>query len=511
LFSVALHEVGHSLGLADSNDPTSVMYRKLVNMPAQLSSADISAIQALYGARIADPNAVASGASPLAPASVLTPATAEVASGLVPLVSYGELTTIGSQDGYSFQTPQTYSGPMTLRVRTAGISLLEPVVNLYDSTGTLVSSGQVSDPTGGEVTLQVPATTPGSTYYVQIGGAAQSVFGVGRYAMAVSFDNASQVPSSRLESALQGPYDTWAPADLANWLAGVMPASTSPLHNTFATAIPLTTPAGVGVLPAYQATGSINGEGAVVYYQIVTPNSTVPVELSAAVGGFDAQGARPRVQLFDSQDLPVHVARLVNHGGTYAIQASGLAANQTYYVRVTGGESEHPGGYGLSVDFNLPQTLLNQVSTGQLTTANPTVGNTLFVAKPQYFLISLSSWMEDDNTVAGAPIPAVDMTILDSTGQVVWSLSAVTGDSATTSVVLLGPGQYSVRFTGPATGITQPLNYTVRVASVSDGVGPMLVDPTNTPLYQSPTDPNQFIYPVGTITNSIYLWVASVF
>jgi hypothetical protein len=48
LFSVALHEAGHSLGLAHSSNPNSVMYA-YYHVTAALTSDDIAGIQALYG------------------------------------------------------------------------------------------------------------------------------------------------------------------------------------------------------------------------------------------------------------------------------------------------------------------------------------------------------------------------------------------------------------------------------------------------------------------------------
>jgi hypothetical protein len=50
LFSVALHEAGHALGLAHSDDPDAVMY-PYYRQTTGLSSDDIAAIQALYGSR----------------------------------------------------------------------------------------------------------------------------------------------------------------------------------------------------------------------------------------------------------------------------------------------------------------------------------------------------------------------------------------------------------------------------------------------------------------------------
>jgi hypothetical protein len=93
---------------------------------------------------------------------------------------------------------------------------------------------------------------------------------------------------------------------------------------------------------------------------------------------------------------------------------------------------------------------------------------------------------------------------------VVFSLAATPGQSIS-AAILLAPGQYSVVFSGPASGITQPLNFAVHLASLADSIGPLLVDTTSAPLYQSPTDPRLFVYPTGVITNSFYLWLPTVF
>ena len=54
VFSVALHEAGHALGLAHSDNPSAVMY-PYYNLSTGLSNDDIAAVQALYGNRGAQP------------------------------------------------------------------------------------------------------------------------------------------------------------------------------------------------------------------------------------------------------------------------------------------------------------------------------------------------------------------------------------------------------------------------------------------------------------------------
>ena len=54
LYTVALHEAGHALGLPDNNDPNSVMYEYYTGANTSLDANDIAAIQSLYGPRPAN-------------------------------------------------------------------------------------------------------------------------------------------------------------------------------------------------------------------------------------------------------------------------------------------------------------------------------------------------------------------------------------------------------------------------------------------------------------------------
>jgi predicted Zn-dependent protease len=48
LYQVLLHEIGHAIGLGDSNDPSSVMYAVAGPTDASISSVDVGAVETLY-------------------------------------------------------------------------------------------------------------------------------------------------------------------------------------------------------------------------------------------------------------------------------------------------------------------------------------------------------------------------------------------------------------------------------------------------------------------------------
>jgi hypothetical protein len=67
VYSIALHETGHALGLGHSDDPSAIMY-PYYHMHTALSQDDISAVQQLYAAQTSSPSP-----SPAAPAPAVPP------------------------------------------------------------------------------------------------------------------------------------------------------------------------------------------------------------------------------------------------------------------------------------------------------------------------------------------------------------------------------------------------------------------------------------------------------
>src|SRR5260370_42400200 len=176
LFSVLLHEAGHVFGLDDSSaDPGSVM-NPIYAYHAQLASSDITNLQSLYGARRADPQ----NNNTLASATALN-------TSLQGASVNAHISKLSDVDYYRLQTPGFLTGftSFTVQVKTSGISLLMPSLTIYDSTGHLVNSVSPSDPLHGDLPLTVTAP-PSATYYLRVGNATSSVFGIGSYQLNIT-------------------------------------------------------------------------------------------------------------------------------------------------------------------------------------------------------------------------------------------------------------------------------------------------------------------------------------
>ncbi|MDQ6664507.1 MAG: matrixin family metalloprotease [Acidobacteriota bacterium] len=78
IFTVALHEAGHALGLGHSDKPGAIMY-PYYRLGASISTDDIAGIQALYGAAVDSTPAEATRGNPAPPVAAATPSLLTVA------------------------------------------------------------------------------------------------------------------------------------------------------------------------------------------------------------------------------------------------------------------------------------------------------------------------------------------------------------------------------------------------------------------------------------------------
>ena len=188
LFSVLLHETGHSLGLEHPDNPDAVMNANYGGVRAGLTADDIAGIRAIYGARADDvygqqgrgsgfSDAVAVATSPASPSRV----------SLEDLT----LTTIGDSDYFSF-VPAT-GGTLQVTAIVEGVSLLSPQVSLYDASQALLDAEGSPAQYGQNVSASVAAVTAGQPYYIKVSGATGDVFSIGTYDLNISFEGGQAV------------------------------------------------------------------------------------------------------------------------------------------------------------------------------------------------------------------------------------------------------------------------------------------------------------------------------
>lgn len=500
LYAVALHEAGHVFGLPDSTDPNSPMYPKYTNA-LSLTPSDIADIQALYGVRTADRYEGSSGDG-----SINNSAQMPVPGGFdgsTPLLAYGDVTNTSDVDYFLAKPLSSYSGPMTVRLQSTGISLLAPRLSVYDAKGQLVGSAQASSGRGDTVSIHVAQVTPGANYYLRVEGATHNVLGTGAYALVVTFDGTLKTSNATIDSVVRGPYQMLNPNDIdvlfrnaglplfnndqtSNDDPGVatqLVASTTLVKNTH-----------------YETIASISSPTDVDFYRVraMDTSNNRTVVLTATVRAVAPNGSVPRIQLYDRDMNLVAAQILANGNGTYTVQAAGLKSGADYFIRVAPGSSagQAVGNYALNVDFGLTAASPATFASGQLSQASAQKNETLYVAESQLFEFLLTA---GPSATAGA---GVKMTITDSAGKVVYTLAAAAGDTVSASAVFLTPGEYHVSFTAIGAIPGAPLSFLLAGDAVTDPIGPTVFDPTLKPVYTNPTTPNVFTYP-GNITTTI--------
>src|SRR4051812_40416437 len=144
IYEIALHEAGHVFGLEDNSDPNSPLHSGTIPTATAPTAQDTASLQALYGNRLPDfaeqdGNGGAANNNSISTATTLVVAGApDVLPGSVPVLVYGDTTTSSDLDYYRLKVPDTYAGSVTIDVRSSGVSLLTPRLQIYSESQQLL-------------------------------------------------------------------------------------------------------------------------------------------------------------------------------------------------------------------------------------------------------------------------------------------------------------------------------------------------------------------------------------
>jgi hypothetical protein len=186
LASVTMHEVGHGIGFNHTLVNPAVMEGGLWGTYPGPYADDIAGVQAMYGARKPDAYEGTSGNGTLATAAPLT-------------LSYGgvafnaDITNMGEADFFKVTAPAGTDGTLTVSVDASTISLLDPKVSVFNSSGALLGTASASTYQG-TATVNLTGLVAGQTYYLEASGATTDAFGMGAYKLTAQFGGVPQAP-----------------------------------------------------------------------------------------------------------------------------------------------------------------------------------------------------------------------------------------------------------------------------------------------------------------------------
>ncbi len=331
LLTVALHESGHLFGFADSSDPTNFMYNVYTGPKTGISSAAVSALQALYGPSSTSPDGTNTTDGPSAGGQIGGNATPlpNPPAGSTTISLMSSLASVGATNSYSFQAPNTSSLGADVSVQTSGISLLTPKVTVSDDTGNVVGTSSASGPLDGGASVHLGSIKPGGHYTVTVSGASGDVFGVGAYRLVANLNVAR------------------ASGTLANSLGKATPLNATPGSNG---AVPLV------------ANGVIFGQSGQSLYSFKTmaanPNG-VTVQLQQRGLGLIA----PQLLVYDAnQNLVASTASTDPANQSLTLYLNSVKPNATYYVQVKNGLT-----FGLSIGTYQLQVAFDSTVQGSST------------------------------------------------------------------------------------------------------------------------------------------------
>ncbi|TXH01289.1 MAG: matrixin family metalloprotease, partial [Candidatus Moraniibacteriota bacterium] len=166
LFSVALHELGNTIGLVDDNfDPESVMYYRYAGRRQSLSPFDVQNVQFLYGPRANDPYEDRQGNESIATASIINWSADFVINSSQTV--RGRINASQDVDVYRIRG-NTLSDKLWVTLNCRGLSLLCPKVTILDDEGRVIDTASSESPLDNSVTKELTSFYPDETRYLVV-------------------------------------------------------------------------------------------------------------------------------------------------------------------------------------------------------------------------------------------------------------------------------------------------------------------------------------------------------
>ncbi|MFO0876609.1 MAG: hypothetical protein U0840_04480 [Gemmataceae bacterium] len=510
LYPIMLHEVGHVLGFSNSTDPKSPMFSRLGGSKP-LTAGDLTRLQALYGTRSADSWEGTQGNDQFGTATDVNAAVGGSArNGSEPWVVFGDMGSTSDVDTYRVKMLPGYSGSVTFRLQSAGLSLLAPSLSLVNASGVQVGS-QISPVAalgrGSILTIRLAHVAPESTFYLRVKGASANQFSLGRYGLSVLYEDLLTTTAGTVGSVLRqtpSAVTTYQDDHLFENLVGALFSEDSGSDDD-CNGIGASEVEGEGNDASYVLGGSIESPTDADCFRLEAPEraNDATLALIIRVTTTRINGLIPHLEVLDRDLNPLASQILVNGDGVLAIQVIGLESGRKFFLRFTSPEGD-TGNYQVRAQFRDTPFSPQAFVLGQQGPVQPSSSYRLFVGQTQLMQFTLATEAVNAGTTG-----RVRFELRNSAGRVVVNLVANAGETLTAPTLFLSPGFYSATFTiEPVNGGSLvELQYRLTGATLSDPIGPALGNPTLRPQYTNPLDPTQFLYPGQVNWQDPYFWI----
>ncbi len=519
LSATAIHEIGHVLGLEHSSETQSVMFAHQGTIQTTLSSGDIQAIQRIHGARRPDGNEILQSNNNLNEASRIRGSDDDVSNnegfnGTQVWVQFGGLASANDVDYYFLPIALGYTGPVTIEVRTAGVSLSHLSVELMNHKENVISTHEVTGTFGGSTRIEIEAAAL-EKYYLRIGSGTDPFWAAGNYAITITTPSRlNQLGSDIVDWTRQAHrWYSHSGETLSRFSLQLLQNIDDHPRLSDDGGVDDDAKKAMRVEPAlvsedrivHRIVGSI-APGDVDHYRIRSPEVAPLLEqFTITIDSLEVSGLIPEVSLFDSKEHPVAVKIRVKGNGQVVLEAAQLAAKEDYTIRISASSEANQfrqGNFVLTAQWSAATTPVIEFAQGALGSTKKTDQRIWYVAKPQLFALSLlatSAQVVNDGIAW--------LTIFDAELQVIAGMAAPLNEVRSAPAILLQPGAYYLQ-TGVGSSSDQAVDIHYRVFGETPDrpLGPLLGDPQATPFYDC-GDPStaMFCFPDGDLNSLPYL------
>ncbi|MCA9137784.1 MAG: matrixin family metalloprotease [Planctomycetales bacterium] len=474
LFSLFLHETGNTLGLDDNLLNWSVMFRQYTVPKGVLAAEDIAAIQALYGQR-SDPYELVDNGQIQAASLIPTPAGIDPNHDVIR--TRGSLRTGDDVDTYKI-VPAPNFDSVTVRVRTAGVSLLQSRLEILDSFGQVISQTSADSVFDNDNELTIVGLQNYSEIYLRIAATDPSdIYSVGDYWVEVDYRD----PAERASDPTPGSYDSGPDTLFANY---DLIDSESGVNDDIEDAADLTaTSPSSG--ERFEFTSSVSGASDVDYFRMTAP-ATVWGRLVVHVSGVGLVKPDVRLSVVDSSGQSVGTAAKLRADGTFTVEVASPQASQDYFIKVSvdPNSTVGVGNYVAVAEFEAPAAQMNDLVNGDLTSAVDTFVRWT-AGKTKLFRFDLSATSNDARQ-------AVRLTVYDAHTREIKAVVVAHAGVMRTGLAWLQQGEYILRFTAISNGAAPVTgcSFLLTTDGISDDQDEDPDDPSDDPDY----DPYSYTY-----------------
>ncbi len=505
--AAALHEVGHILGLGHSDDPASPMHVHGASGVLELTSQDILNLQSIHGARNLDPNEGDSGNDTISRASKIKggeddATVVEGFSGSQVWIQFGDLHNANDRDVYEIRTSVDYSGPLSVELRTSGLSLAKVSAEITDRNGKVLAHADVAGDFGGTSILTLNQTIPDGKYYLQVHAGADPFWATGDYSITVATPSRLLSDGTAIAEwsrrAHRWYYDSDRSKDGFSYqlLHGISPEtndkhSDDTLSKSVNIPVALTTTART----VNRIVGTISDLTDVDYYKVIAPkvlngHNELVIDLESLTAG----GLVPQIHLFDKRSaLLKPEVRVQGYGQTQLVLAN-VQSEQEFFIELKAdavSDEFKTGSFSLTATFSMPSEKPELLAAGNVVPGDGTVEREWYIARPQLFGFSLEGVTSLPSTNG-----QIWVSVFDAERRLVAGLVAPLNSLRSAPGLFLNPGSYFFQIAAATNDNSAgEISFRFMVDRPSRPIGPVLGGVEVQPLFLCPGSTVDFCYP----------------